>query len=313
MSLAKFRKSSNDFDALNSKINAVMNPTRQGGDDDRFWQPSVDKAGNGYAVIRFLPSPDFDADGVNEVPFARVYDHGFKGPGGWYIENSRSSLGPDEADPVLEYNSVLWETGLKANKDIVSGTPGNPGTKRRLHFYSNVLVIEDPIKPENNGKVFLYRYGKKIFDKIDGKMNPKFANVAKVNPFDLENGATFQLRIQKVDGQRNYNESSFDAPTPIATDDAAIEAIINQLHSLKEFTDPAKFKSYDELKAKLDRVLKVNNKPTKATVEQEEVIPPTFQKTSPAKAKEVQAPWETAGEDADDDGDLAQFRALVKG
>ena len=308
MSLSALKKASaSNFDTLNSKINALMNPTRQD-NDERFWQPTVDKAGNGYAVIRFLPPPELD-----EIPFARVWDHGFKGPGGWYIENSLTTI--DKPDPVTEYNNHLWETGGKAGKDFVSGTQGHPGSKRRLHFYSNVLVLEDPAKPENVGKVFLYRYGKKIFDKANNMMNPKFPNQPKVNPFDLWTGANFNMRIQKVEGQRNYDESTFDKSTPVADNDPNIEAIWKQTYSLKEFVDPENFKTYDELKAKLDRALGEGYTGRAKTVEEAEAAPQSFPKTKATPGQEKSPPWdsgdETSGEAVDGEDELAKFKRLV--
>lgn len=308
MSIAALKKAtSSNFDTLNQKINSLMNPSRQD-NDERFWQPVVDKAGNGYAVIRFLPSPDLDSDGNPEIPFARVWDHGFKGPGGWYIENSLTTI--EKSDPVTDYNNILWNSGNKADRDFVSGTPGNSGSKRRLHFYSNILVVEDPANPKNNGKVFLYRYGKKIYDKLNNAMNPKIPNLPKINPFDMWNGANFLLQIEKVDGQRNYNESRFDAASPVANGDAEIDAIWKQTRSLKEFTDPTKFKSYEVLKAKLDRVLG-QGKPRAQTVEQDEAVPQSFAKVPTPKVNETTPPWENTEAEEEKFDELAEFKQFL--
>ena len=211
--------------------------------DDRIWKPTVDKAGNGYAVIRFLPGTE------ESIPFVRYWDHGFKGPTGqWYIENSLTSIG--QPDPVGELNSKLWNSGIESDKDRARDQ------KRRLHYVVNMLVLQDPSNPANEGKVFLYKFGKKIFDKIMDSMQPEFADEKAVNPFDFWEGADFKLKIRNVEGYRNYDKSEFAAQTPLHSgDDVKLEALYNQLHDLSEFTDPKNYKTYDDLKAKLGRVL----------------------------------------------------------
>ena len=212
--------------------------------DDRIWKPTVDKAGNGYAVLRFLPA----AEG-QELPWVRYWDHGFKGPTGlWYIENSLTSIG--QPDPVGELNSRLWNSGIESDKDRARDQ------KRRLHYVVNMLVLQDPSNPSNEGKVFLYKFGKKIFDKIMDSMQPEFADESPVNPFDFWEGADFKLKIRNVEGYRNYDKSEFANPSALHDgDDTRLEAVYNQLHDLSEFSDPKNYKSYDELKAKLARVL----------------------------------------------------------
>ncbi len=212
--------------------------------DDRIWKPTVDKAGNGYAVLRFLPSGE-----GQELPWVRYWDHGFKGPTGlWYIENSLTSIG--QPDPVGELNSRLWNSGIESDKDRARDQ------KRRLHYVVNMLVLQDPSNPSNEGKVFLYKFGKKIFDKIMDSMQPEFADESPVNPFDFWEGADFKLKIRNVEGYRNYDKSEFAAPTALYdADDTKLEAVYNQLHDLSEFSDPKNYKSYDDLKAKLARVL----------------------------------------------------------
>ena len=212
--------------------------------DDRIWKPTVDKAGNGYAVLRFLPSGE-----GQELPWVRYWDHGFKGPTGlWYIENSLTSIG--QPDPVGDLNSRLSNSGIESDKDKARDQ------KRRLHYVVNMLVLQDPSNPTNEGKVFLYKFGKKIFDKIMDSMQPEFADESPVNPFDFWEGADFKLKIRNVEGYRNYDKSEFAAPTALYdADDTKLEAVYNQLHDLSEFSDPKNYKSYDELKAKLARVL----------------------------------------------------------
>jgi len=212
--------------------------------DERIWKPTVDKAGNGYAVIRFLPA----SEGA-ELPWVRYWDHGFKGPTGlWYIENSLTSIG--QPDPVGELNSRLWNSGIESDKDKARTQ------KRRLHYVTNILVLQDPSNPQNEGKVFLYQFGKKIFDKIMDVMQPSFADETPVNPFDFWDGADFKLKIRNVEGYRNYDKSEFSSASALyESDESKLETVYNQLHNLSEFTDPKNYKSYDELKAKLMRVL----------------------------------------------------------
>jgi hypothetical protein len=240
------KRNRNAFDSL-KKAMEVPSSTAEAGskDDTRFWQPEVDKAGNGMAIIRFLPAPA--ADGDDALPWVRVFNHGFQGPGGWYIENSLTTL--NQKDPVSEYNSILWNSGIEANKEIARKQ------KRRLTYISNILVVSDPKNPENEGQIKLYKYGKKIFDKISEAMNPEFADETPLNPFDFWEGANFKIKIRQVEGYRNYDKSEFDSITPVDGDDAALEAIWKKEYSLKEFLEPKQFKSYDTLKAKLDKVL----------------------------------------------------------
>ena len=220
-----------------------MNGNKASYKDDRFWRPTTDKSGNGYAVIRFLPPSDGE-----DVPWARLFSHAFQGPGGWFIENSRTTLG--DKDPVSEMNSRLWNSGVESDKDIARER------KRKLQYISNIFVVSDPSNPENEGKIFLYKYGKKIFDKINEAMNPEFQDEEAVNPFDLWNGANFRIKIRKVDGYTNYDKSEFERPSAMHEgDDERLEALWNSQYKLSEFTDASNFKSYDEIKSRLDKVL----------------------------------------------------------
>jgi hypothetical protein len=210
--------------------------------DDTMWKPELDKTGNGYAVIRFLPTPEGE-----EMPWVSYFDHGFQGPGGWYIEKSLTTL--NKKDPVSEYNTSLWNTGIEANKEIARKQ------KRRLHYVSNVYVVSDPKNPDNEGKVFKYRYGKKIFEALKEAISPAFEDEKAINPFDLrDEGANFKIKIRKVDGYWNYDKSEFDATTPLG-DEAMINSVFSQVHSLSGVIAPDEFKSYEELKEKLERVL----------------------------------------------------------
>jgi len=243
---SSLKRNRNSFDKLTKAIESINTPAEGSKDDDRFWQPETDKAGNGMAVIRFLPAPA--ADGDDALPWVRVFNHGFQGPGGWYIENSLTTLG--QKDPVSEYNSVLWNSGIEANKEIARKQ------KRRLTYISNVLIVSDPKNPENEGQIKLYKFGKKIFDKLTEAMNPQFEDEKAINPFDFWDGANFKIKIRQVEGYRNYDKSEFESPSALFDgDDAKLEALWKKEYSLKEFLDPKNFKSYDVLKAKLDKVL----------------------------------------------------------
>jgi hypothetical protein len=270
--------------------------------DERYWQPTVDKAGNGYATIRFLDSPKVDGD--DGQPFVQIWSHGFKGPTGqWYIENSLTTLGED--DPVSEYNSKLWNTGTEANKQIVREQ------KRRLSYISNILVINDPGNPANEGKIFLYSYGKKIFDKIRDKLGAGEGKKGELvdpdevlfNPYNFWEGANFKLKIRKVEGYRNYDKSEFLAQSPVSDNDAEIEKIWAASHSLKELLDRKHFKSYDELQKKLNAVLglgsQTNTKPAtqkKATTAESVVVPDEVETVS----DETPVVGEPVAEDAGD-------------
>lgn len=211
-------------------------------EDDRIWKPVRDKSGNGYAVIRFLPAA------VNEdVPWVRIWTHGFKGPGGWYIENSLTTIGKD--DPVSKANTALWNSGVDSDKNIARDR------RRKLSYYSNIYVVEDSMNPENEGKVFLYRYGKKIFEKITGVMNPEFADETPLNPFDLWEGANFKLKMRQVEGFPNYDKSEFTDVCPLAGDEAKLEEIWNAQYSLNEIIEEKNFKNYAELEARFNTVI----------------------------------------------------------
>jgi hypothetical protein len=218
-----------------------MNSTG-GGEDDRLWKPELDKTGNGFAIIRFLPAPENE-----DLPWGKLYTHAFQGPGGWYIENSLTTLG--QKDPVSEYNRELWNSGSDKDKETVRKQ------KRKLSYYSNIYVVKDPVNPQNEGKVFLFKYGKKIFDKVMAAMQPEFEDETPINPFDFWQGANFKLKIRKVDGYWNYDKSEFDRPGPLLEDDDAMEAIWKKEHSLTAVTSQDQFKTYEQLETRLKMVL----------------------------------------------------------
>ena len=243
MSLSTLKKT-NSLDKLLNAVETENKPQeKKSYVDERLWKPVLDKTGNGYAVIRFLPAVDGE-----DLPWAKVWNHAFQGPTGqWYIENSLTTLGNN--DPVSEMNSAYWNSGVESDKEIARRQ------KRKLQYFSNIYVVSDPKNPENEGKVFLFRFGKKIFDKCMEAMQAAFEDETPVNPFHFWEGANFKLKIRKVDGYWNYDKSEFEAPSPLFDNDDAIEEVWKQQYALNEFTAPTNFKSYDELKTRLDMVL----------------------------------------------------------
>ena len=247
MSLSDLKKSNSNFDFLQKELEKIANPEKEKTsyqEDTRYWRAAVDKAGNGYAVVRFLPAIEGE-----ELPWVRVFSHGFQGPSGrWYIENSLTTLG--KSDPVSDANNELWNSGSEANKELARKR------KRRLIYISNILVVKDPANPENEGKTFLFKYGKKIFDKINDVMFPAFADEQAINPFDFWKGANFKLKIRKVEGFTNYDKSEFEGITELFEgDDDKIEAVWKAEHALQQFVDPSNFKPYEELKKKFDEII----------------------------------------------------------
>ena len=243
MSLATMKKS-NSLDKLLGAVQAENAPQeKKSYVDDRIWKPVMDKTGNGFAIIRFLPAPKGE-----ELPWAKLWNHAFQGPTGqWYIENSLTSIGQN--DPVSEHNTRLWNSGVESDKEIARKQ------KRKLQYYSNIYVVKDSTNSENEGKVFLYRFGKKIFDKIMETMQPAFEDETPINPFDFWEGADFKLKLRKVDGYWNYDKSEFADPSALSKKDDELEEIWGKQHSLTAFTENSNFKSYDELKKRLDVVL----------------------------------------------------------
>ena len=258
--------------------------------DDRIWKPERDKSGNGFAIIRFLPQPEGE-----DLPWARVWNHGFQGPGGWYIENSLTTIG--QKDPVSEYNTTLWNNGTDAGKDQARKQ------KRRLNYYSNIYVIKDGANPQNEGKVFLYRYGKKIFDKLNECMNPEFEDETPINPFDFWEGADFKLKVRTLDGFVNYDKSEFDSPSALFDgDEGALEKVYNQQHSLSELISPDNFKTYSELKQQLDRALGVK--------EVQEVLEETPWQETKVEEPQIQNSTEVSN-GGDTSEELSYFKKLA--
>ena len=243
MSFANLKKQSKLGSLTQKLVKEVEKMNNNGGQgDDRLWKLECDKGGNGYAVIRFLPAPDGE-----DLPFVKLYSHAFQGPGGWYIENSLTTLG--QKDPVSEFNTTLWNNGTDAGKETARKQ------KRKLTYISNIYVVKDPANPENEGKVFLYKYGKKIFDKLTAAMQPEFEDEEAIDPFDFWQGANFKLKAKNVAGYRNYDSSEFTPVTPLLDDDDALEGLWKKENSLAELVANDQFKSYDELKTRLSYVL----------------------------------------------------------
>jgi hypothetical protein len=271
--------------------------------DDTMWKPELDKSGNGYAVVRFLPTPDGE-----EMPWVSYFDHGFQGPGGWYIEKSLTTL--NKQDPVSEYNTQLWNTGVEANKDQARKQ------KRRLHYVSNILVISDPKNPANEGKVFKYRYGKKIFEALKEAISPAFEDEKAINPFDLrDEGANFKIKIRKVDGYWNYDKSEFDSVAPLFTDENKLNDIYTSVHSLSGIIAPSEFKSYEELKEKLDRVLglqgSVSNSTAESVAEDMEEVPWSNVNTETVAEEPVISSAETTSPQVEEDDAMDYFKKLA--
>ena len=298
---SKFKKNRSSLEKLTKAIQDTVQPQENSKEDTRFWQPEVDKAGNGMAIIRFLDAPAVDGD--DGLPWVKLFSHGFQGPGGWYIENSLTTLG--QKDPVSEYNSTLWNSGIEANKEIARKQ------KRRLVYIANVLIISDPKNPENEGQIKLYKFGKKIFDKINEAMNPQFEDEKAVNPFDFWEGANFKLKIRNVEGYRNYDKSEFESPSALFDgDDAKIESIWKKSYSLKDLIDPKHFKSYDVLKAKLDKVLGFDGgAPAPRT--RAEHITPAMTTLSPDLDDDVEVVMKKKSPSLDEDDDLDYFKSLA--
>ena len=264
--------------------------------DERTWKLDVDKSGNGYAVIRFLPAPEGE-----DLPFVKLYSHAFQGPGGWYIENSLTTLG--QKDPVSEYNTQLWNNGTDAGKETARKQ------KRKLTYMSNIYVVKDPANPENEGKVFLFKYGKKIFDKLTAAMQPEFEDEEAIDPFDFWQGANFKLKAKNVAGYRNYDSSEFAAVSPLLDDDDALEGLWKKQYSLAEIVAADQFKSYEDLKKRLEYVLG-SKRPTQD--------PEVFEEDNDrGEAEElvtaaVSVPPTTSTVDKDEDDALSYFAKLAE-
>ena len=242
--LETLKKSRSNFDILTKQLEkTIEQPNKKSYQDSRFWKPELDKSGNGYAVFRFLPAIEGE-----DMPWVKLWNHAFQGPGGqWYIENSLTTL--TKKDPVSVENTRLWNTGIESDKDIARKR------KRKLSYYSNIYMVSDPKHPENDGKVFLFKFGKKIFDKITEAMSPQFEDEKAINPFDFWEGSNFKIKIRKVDGFWNYDKSEFEPISKLKASDEEIDKIWKSQYALKPFNDPSNFKSYDELKEKLNKVL----------------------------------------------------------
>ena len=302
MSFASLKKQSN-LGSLTAKLVKEVekvNNSSSGG-DERLWKPELDKSGNGFAVIRFLPAPDKE-----EIPWAKLYTHAFQGPGGWYIENSLTTVGGK--DPVSDYNRELWNSGNESDKDVVRKQ------KRKLSYYSNIYVVKDPTNPQNEGKVFLFKYGKKIFDKVMEAMQPEFEDETPINPFDFWQGANFKLKIVKKDGFWNYDKSEFDSLAPLLDDDDALEAIWKKEYSLAAVTATDQFKSYEDLERRLKYVL--GKKPAQSRYipdsELEDESEGKYAVAEKTVTEAVSTPTPSVTVDKDEDDALSYFQKLAE-
>jgi len=306
MSFADLKKQSSLGSLTSKLVKEVekMNNT-SGGGDDRLWKPEMDKTGNGYAVIRFLPAPEGE-----ELPWAKMYSHAFQGPGGWYIENSLTTTGGK--DPVSEYNRELWNSGNEADKDTVRKQ------KRKLSYYANIYVVQDKANPQNEGKVFLYKFGKKIFDKIMEAMQPEYEDETAINPFDFWVGANFKLKLKKVAGYWNYDSSEFAASAPLLDDDDAMEALWKKQYSLAELVAADQFKSYDQLQNRLQMVLgrKSSNRPLDEETDNEDndrgSYAPDFSSRRAEETVAAATKPSVESASADEDDALSYFQKLAE-
>ena len=289
---SNLKRSSGNLDKLKAKVSELNASTEGSADKDRFWRPEVDKAGNGMATIRFLPASAQDGD--DGLPWVKIFSHGFQGPGGWLIDNCLTTK--SQQCPVCEHNNKLWNSGIEANKEIVRKQ------KRKLNYIANVYIVSDPKHPENEGQVKLFKFGKKIFDKITEAMNPAFEDETPINPFDFWKGANFKLKITKVAGYQNYDKSEFTSAAPLSENDEELEKIWKSESALSELVADKEFKSYDFLKNRLEKVLGLNDDGdaprARTTVEQA--------KAAPKKPVAFDAPSE------DDDDDMAYFSKLAE-
>ncbi len=291
------------LDKLNDQLSKLNTKTSYADPDaDKYWNPTKDSAGNGMAIIRFLDAPEGE-----DMPFVRIWDHGFQGPTGkWYIEKSLTTIG--QPDPLSDINSKLWNSGNESDKEQARKQ------KRRLKYVSNIYVVKDSGNPENDGKVFLYAYGKKIFDKLNDLMNPSFEDETPVNPFDMWSGANFRLKIRQVEGYSNYDKSEFDSPSPLFDDDDEIEAVWKKEYSLQELLNPSKYKSFDELTEKLNSVLELTGttrKPVNKKVE-EETLDEDLDVSAKLKSSPQKEEKSVSSKMDDDDDDLEYFKNLAK-
>jgi len=288
---SKLKKGSGNLDKLKKSIEALNASSGDAAEKEKFWRPEVDKAGNGMATIRFLPAAP--VDGEDGLPWVKIFGHGFQGPGGWLIDNCLTTK--NQQCPVCEHNNKLWNSGIEANKEIVRKQ------KRKLNYICNVYIVSDPKHPENEGQVKLFKFGAKIFEKITEAMNPQFEDETPINPFDLWKGANFKLKITKVAGYQNYDKSEFMSPSALSDDDEELEKIWKSEHSLSELVADKEFKSYDVLKARLEKVLGLaGDEPVaKTTVEQ--------MKSTPVKKVDEDVPFDVSS----DDDDMAYFAKLA--
>jgi hypothetical protein len=302
MSFSNMKKAAKDNSSLMEELNKISSGSKKDYNDDRFWKPTRDKSDNGYAVVRFLPPVEGE-----DVPWIRIFNHGFKGKGGWLIDNCPTTIG--KKCPVCEANSALWNTGNESDKDIARNR------KRKLQYVSNIMVITDSKNPDAEGKVFLYKFGKKIFDKIQEVLQPEFDDETPMNPFDFWKGADFKIKIRKVGGFVNYDKSEFDSPSEFLDgDDGNLEEVWGKQYKLQEFIQEDQFKSYDELKVRLDTVLGGGGSASGRVAQSAEDIADSDNEAPvskrPAPSSKTTATVEDSGSGEEDDA-LSYFEKLA--
>ena len=301
MSLSAMKKTNSLDKLLGAAVQENQPQEKKSYVDERIWKPVMDKTGNGFAIIRFLPAPKGE-----ELPWVKLWNHAFQGPTGqWYIENSLTTI--NQNDPVSELNSKFWNSGVESDKEIARKQ------KRKLQYYSNIYVVKDSANPENEGKVFLYRFGKKIFDKIMETMQPAFEDESPINPFDFWEGANFKLKLRKVDGYWNYDKSEFEAPSALFDDDDKLEEIWGKQYSLSEFTAPSNFKSYDELQTRLNTVLSGTTTVGNVTdIQTGQAFDDSPVETIVVDTKEEPAPTVSVTSSDEDDDTMSYFEKLAE-
>lgn len=303
MSFADYKKKSklgSLTDKLVEKFNK-MDESSSKDDDSRIWTPKMGKSGTGEATIRFLPG----GGGKDEEAYIEVYSHAFTGTTGkWLIEKCPTTIG--QPCPVCDENRTLWSNGKET---VVRGNDDSPGRKRKLNYYSNVYIIDDPVNPENNGQVKLYKYGVKILDKIKMAIKPASKRKRPLEVFDMFMGADFNIVINKKGKYWNYDDSEFLDPEPLFDgDEDKLEEVYNSLYDLTELINPSTFKSKDELQARLDMVDGRTYQPKRVNPELEEELEEEYN-----TAKSVSSSIISNDDDDDDTNDyLARFAKLAE-
>lgn len=303
MAITSFNDLKNNSQSLLELTNKIdnMNNKFKSFNDDRFWQPTPDKAGNSAAVIRFLP-PSMGED----TPFVKYFEHSFqdKNTKMWYIEKSLTTIG--KPDPCTEYNRTLWNSGTEGQNQARK-------QKRNEKYISNILVISDPNNPDAEGKVFLFKYGPKIFGKIQEALQPKLEIDKPFNPFDFFKGANFKLVMTKNDVFVNYDSSSFYPVSPLSDNEEFIRNVWENQYKLNEFIDPSSFKTYEELKERLEAVCGLNEPEFMKTPDNKSTQTRIVEDSVPTSWETKDAPWLSVNKDKIDVTKVTETTQSVSG